>query len=144
MKAENRLGEFRTMNPDAFNVGEVRPRAYPKQVTDLDILPPYVLAQEVFWDLKSGKPIIDPLDILANLTTMMYPQKFLQTEAGRWLRPRLHMAFFQQVWLNQTEQAQTMLRYFIQLDDPVITKLATYKLVKSSATPSGATNSTSK
>ena len=123
MHSRKLLGDFKRMNPKAFEVGEVKPRDYPVEENGFDQMPPYALAQEIFWDLKSDKPRMDPKDILSTLTIMKYPQRFLQTEAGQWLRNKLYTIFFQAVWLEQNEKVQEMLLYFIQLDDPVMTKL---------------------
>ena len=125
-KAEKTLGEFVAMMPEVFQLGEIEKRAFPKEANKFDTLPLYVLAQEIFWDLKTNEPFMDPKDILATLVTMKYPQKFLQTKAGAWLRNRLHLAFFQTVWSGDEDKAKDMLTYFVQLQDPVITKLATY------------------
>ena len=125
-KEQNTLGEFVAMMPEVFQLGEIEKRSFPKEENGFDILEFYTLAQEIFWDLKTGEPLMDPKDILATLITMKYPQRFLKTEAGAWLRKRLHMAFFQTVWSGDKDKAQAMLTYFVQLQDPVITKLATY------------------
>ena len=125
-KEKGTLGEFVAMMPEVFQLGEIEPRLFPKEENVFDTVPPYALAQEIFWDLKTGKPLMDPEDILATLVTMKYPQRFLKTEAGVWLRKRLHMAFFQAVWVGDLDKAKAMLTYFVQLQDPVITSLATY------------------
>ena len=134
-KAEKTLGEFVAMMPEVFKLGEIEPRLFPREENVFDTLPVYLLAQNIFWDLKTGLPLMDPEDILATLITMKYPQRFLKTEAGAWLRKRLHMAFFQTVWMGDKDKAKTMLKYFVQLQDPVIPNLATYtfKAVKKSS-----------
>ena len=72
---------------------------------EFDQLPLYLLAQEIFWGVDTDKPIIDPVDMLATLTTMKFPQKFLQSKpVGLWLRNRLHMAFFQAAWLGKDKE----------------------------------------
>ena len=139
MKTYGLLGEFKTMMPDVFNLGEIEQRALKKENL-FETLPPYVLAHNIFWDIDTDKPLMDPKDILATLVTMKYPQKLLQSKnLGNWLLNRLHTAFFQTVWMGDDAKAKTMLTYFVQLQDPVITKLATYTFKK---TPQGATNST--
>ena len=126
VKAEKTLGEFVAMMPEIFQLGEIEPRLLSKEMNGFDTLKSEILAQNLFWDLVTNKPLMDPKDILATLVTMKYPQKFLKTKEGAWLRERLHMAFFQTVWSGDKDKAKTMLTYFVQLQDPVITKLATY------------------
>ena len=139
-KAAKTLGEFVSMMPEVFKLGEIESRLLPKEQNLFDTLPPYVLAQKIFWDVDTNKPLMDPKDILATLVTMKYPQKLLKSkDLGYWLRNRLHTAFFRTVWVGDIVEAKTMLTYFVQLRDPVITKLATYTFKK---TPQGATNST--
>ena len=125
-KDQGTLGDFVKMMPKVFQLGEIEPRLLPKEKNVFDKLPPYVLAQGMFWDMNPDKHLMDPKDILATLVTMQSPQKFLKGDAGAWLRKRLHMAFFQTVWLGKKDKAKAMLTYFVQLQDPVITKLATY------------------
>ena len=125
-KAEKTLGEFVAIMPEIFKLGEIEPRLLPNQKNEFDTLPPFLLAQSMFWDVDTDKPLMDPQDILATLVTMQSPQKFLKGDAGVWLRKRLHLAFFQTVWVGDEDKAKTMLTYFVQLQDPVITKLATY------------------
>ena len=142
-KAEKTLGEFVNMMPEVFKLGEIDKRSFPKEEIVFDTVPPYALAQEIFWDLKTGKPLMDPQDIIATLITMKYPQKFLKTGAGVWLRNRLHMAFFQTVWMGDKDKAKSMLIYFVQLQDPVITNLATYTFkAPTQGSDQKATNST--
>ena len=142
-KAQRTLGEFVAIMPDVFQLGEFEQRKFPKERNEFDTLPLYLLAQKIFWDVNTDMPLMDPQDILATLITMKYPQRFLQTVPGKWLRKRLHMAFFQTVWLGEKDKAKTMLKYFVQLQDPVITILAayTFKAAKKSSDQK-ATNST--
>ena len=125
-KEKGTLGEFVAIMPEVFKLDEIEKRMLPNQKNEFDLLPPFLLAQGIFWYVDTDKPLMDPKDILATLITMKYPQKFLKDVAGAWLRKRLHMAFFQTVWSGDEDKAKAMLTYFVQLQDPVITKLATY------------------
>ena len=127
MKTENRLNDFVTMNPEAFNLGTISKRLYPKEENQFDTLPIYVL-DHLIWDNDQCEFVMEPLDVLAMLMTMKYPQKFLQSVPGALIRNALHTAFFQAVWFNENEKAKAMLTYFVQLQDPIMVKLATYEL----------------
>ena len=124
MREANAFNEFVRMKPEIFNVGVVEPRLLPVEETPFDEMPNYLLA---FMFCTDGL-CWDPKDILATLITMKYPQRFLKSEAARYVRKWLYAGFFQTVWLGKKEKAQEMLKYFIQLKDPIISNLATYTL----------------
>lgn len=63
--------------------------------------------------------LMPPLDALRTLVTYKYPIRYLRSHSGRHIHRKLCLDFLATVWVGKKEDANAMLSYFKQLQDPL-------------------------
>ena len=115
------FADFKAFNPEPFQLGRIRKHHASLTKNEFDDFPIYALFDELFSKLPA-------VDCLSTLVTMKEPKKKLESVPGKdFLRKVIYKELMINLLKKKNDEAKAMIKYLVQIGDPLITPLATFE-----------------